>query len=284
MDLNAVTTKVFPVRDFEYTAKDTILYALGVGAGAEWLSPAHLPFVYEKVLKLIPSQSSVIAFPGAWMTEPEFGINYSLVLHGEQGVTFERPLKPTARVRGEYEVLGVDDKGPGKAAIIFFEKRIIDAEDGGLICRVRSTYFLRGDGGCGSWGTPLEAPSALPDRTPDRIIDTPTIERQALIYRLSGDYNPIHIDPQVAANAGFDKPILHGLGTYGVACFAIVQELCGGNPDLLKEFFVRFSKVVFPGDTIRLEVFEEGGGLLRFRAREVERGEVVLDRGLARIG
>jgi acyl dehydratase len=284
MDLNAVTTKVFPVLDFEYTAKDTILYALGVGAGSEWLSPEHLPFVYEKTLKIIPSQSSVIAFPGAWMTYPEFGINYLKVLHGEQGVIFERPLKPTAKVRGEYEVLGVDDKGAGKAAIIFFEKRIIDAEDGGLICKVRSTYFLRGDGGSGSWGTPLEAPAALPDRAPDQVIDTPTIERQALIYRLSGDYNPVHIDPETAKNAGFDKPILHGLGSYGVACFAIVQKYCGGNPDLLKEFFVRFSKVVFPGDTIRLEVFEEGNGVLRFRARALERDEVVLDRGLARIG
>ena len=282
MDLNALTNKKFPTLTFEYTAKDTILYALGVGVGADAFNPAELTYVYEKTLKIIPAQASVIAFPGAWLTEPQLGINYSKVLHGEQGIIFERPLKPAAHVRGEYEVLGVDDKGAGKGAVVFFEKRILDAADGGLIARVRSTYFCRDDGGCGNWGKPFELPSALPDRAPDKIVDVPTIERLALIYRLSGDYNPVHIDPEVAQKAGFPKPILHGLSTFGIACLGIVREVCGGNPDRLKEIFTRFSRVVFPGDTIRLELYEEGDSW-RFRARALERGEVVLDRGVARV-
>ena len=282
MNLQKLISRQFPPLEQSYSAKDTILYALGVGVGADPLDAKELPFVYEKGLRIIPSQAAGIAFPGAWLMDPELEIDYSKVLHGEQSIVFERPLEPAATVRGEYEVLGVDDKGPGKGAVVAFEKRIFDAKGGAIICRVRSTYFLRGDGGCGSWKEPAAVPSALPDRSPDRIIDVPTIPRLALIYRLSGDYNPIHIDPEVAAKAGFAKPILHGLSTFGIACFGMVQHLCGGDPARLSEMFVRFSRPVYPGDTIRVELFEEAGAW-RFRARALERDEVVLDRGLARI-
>jgi acyl dehydratase len=282
MNVDALTTRRFPRVRYEYGAKDTILYALGVGVGGNPLDLQELPFLYEKSLRIIPSQASVIAYPGPWLTEPELGINYVKVLHGEQSVLFERPLKASGSVFGEYEVIGVDDKGPEKGAVVFFEKRIIDAQDESLICSVRSTYFLRGDGGCGSWGKSWTLPDALPTRESDRVIDIPTIARLALIYRLSGDLNPVHIDPGVAAKAGFAKPILHGLSTFGIACFGIVRHLCGGNPDRLTEIFARFSRPVFPGDTIRLELLEEGDSW-RFRARVIERDEIVLDRGLARL-
>ena len=282
MNLDKLISRSFPPMEQAYSAKDTILYALGVGVGADPMDPKELPFIYEKSLRIIPSQASVIAFPGAWLTESALEIDYVKVLHGEQGIVFERPLEPTATVRGEYEVLGVDDKGPGKGAVISFEKRIVDAKAGAIICRVRSTYFLRGDGGCGRWKQPATVPSELPDRAADRVIDLPTLPRQALIYRLSGDYNPVHIDPEVAAKAGFAKPILHGLCTFGIACFGLVQHLCAGDPARLAEIFVRFSRPVYPGDTIRLELFEEENSW-RFRARTKERDEVVLDRGLARL-
>src|SRR5262249_20998408 len=148
--------------------------------------------------RIVPTQASVIAYPGMWMADPVLGINYSKILHGEQHIVLERPLQPEATVRGEYEVLGIDDKGPAKGATLFFEKRILDDADGGVICRVRSTYFLRGNGGGGTWGKPLAPPAAVPDRAPDKVVDLPTSKRQALIYRLSGDYNPLHIDPDVA--------------------------------------------------------------------------------------
>jgi acyl dehydratase len=282
MNLDKLISRGFPPLQHAYTEKDTILYALGVGVGADPMDATELPFVYEKSLRIIPSQAAVIAYPGAWLTDPVLGIDYVKVLHGEQGIVFERPLQPTATVRGEYEVLGVDDKGPGKGAVISFEKRIVDAQDGAIICRVRSTYFLRGDGGCGSWKQPAAVPSPLPERAPDRVIDLSTLPRQALIYRLNGDYNPVHIDPEVAAKAGFAKPILHGLCTFGIACFGLVQQLCAGEPARLKEIFVRFSRPVYPGDTIRLELFEEQDSW-RFRARTQERDEVVLDRGLVRV-
>lgn len=281
MNLSALINKKFPVITQRYDAAHTILYALGVGAG-DPLDAAQLPYVYERKLKILPSQSSVLLYPGPWLTEPAVGANYGKVLHGEQGVVFERPLKPTATVRGEYEVLGVDDKGADKGAVVFFEKRILDDTDGALICRVRSTYFLRGDGGCGSWGRVLDPPPALPERAPDKALDITTIPRQALIYRLSGDYNPLHADPEVAAKAGFARPILHGLCSYGIACLALVRELCDNHPERLVELYTRFSKPVLPGETIRLELFREAD-VWRFRARLVERNEIVLDRGLARI-
>jgi acyl dehydratase len=282
MDLNALVNRKFPELKQEVSAKDSMLYALGVGAGADPLDRRQLRFVYEQGLQIIPSQSSVIAFPGAWLMDPVLGINYLKVLHGEQGVTFERPLRAAARIRGEYEVLGVDDKGPEKGAVVFFEKRIVDDEDGGLICRVRSTYFLRANGGCGSWGKPVPLPSALPDRAPDKVIEVPTLPRLALIYRLSGDYNPVHADPEIAVKAGFDRPILHGLCSYGIVCLSLVLDLCDSDPARLTELFARFSKPVFPGETIRLELYKESD-VWRFRARVAERNEVVLDRGVARI-
>jgi acyl dehydratase len=282
MNLDKLISRDFSPLEQSYSARDTILYALGVGVGADPMNPKELPFVYEKGLRIIPSQASVIAYPGAWLTDPALEIDYVKVLHGEQGIVFERPLQPTATVRGEYEVLGVDDKGPGKGAVISFEKRIVDAKDGAIICRVRSTYFLRGDGGCGSWKQLTAVPSALPERAPERTVELPTLPRQALIYRLNGDYNPVHIDPEVAKKAGFAQPILHGLCTFGIACFGLVQELCGGDPARLTEIFARFSRPVYPGTTIRLELFEEADSW-RFRARTKERDEVVLDRGLARL-
>jgi acyl dehydratase len=282
MNLDKLISRGFPPLEQAYSAKDTMLYALGVGVGADPMDAKELPFLYEKCLRIIPSQASVIAYPGPWLMDPTLEIDFVKLLHGEQGIVFERPLEPTATVRGEYEILSVDDKGPGKGAVISFEKRIVDAQDGAIICRVRSTYFLRGDGGCGSWKRAAAVPSALPERAADRVIDLPTLPRQALIYRLNGDYNPVHIDPEVAAKAGFAKPILHGLCTFGIACFGLVQHLCAGDPGRLAEIFVRFSRPVYPGDTIRLELFEEEN-LWRFRARTKERDEVVLDRGLARL-
>lgn len=281
MDLNAVINRKFPNIQETYTAKETILYALGVGAGvADSLDPQDFPFLNSKALSIVPAQAAVLCFPGPWLGDKELGIDYSKVLHGGQGIVFDRPLKPEATIHSEYEVLGIDDKGADKGAVVFFEKRLLDDE--GVICRVRSTYFLRADGGCGSWGAPEAIPGPVPERTPDRTVDIKTDPRQALIYQLNGDYNPLHVDPEAAKKAGFPRPILHGLSSFGAACFAFVQSICGGDPNRLAEFFIRFSRPVFPAETLRLELYDEGDAW-RFRARVVERGEVVLDRGLARL-
>jgi acyl dehydratase len=172
----------------------------------------------------------------------------------------------------------VADKGAGKGAILHLVKTLNDAIAGVKLATIRSVLFLRGDGGCGSFGNATAEPSPLAEQTPSRIKDIATLPQSALIYRLSGDYNPIHADPDAAAKAGFERPILHGLCTLGVATRAILAALADGRPDRLRSLSVRFSRPVFPGETIRTEFFTIDDQI-RFRSRVVERDVVVLDRG-----
>jgi acyl dehydratase len=280
MDLDALLSRPFPTVVDSHDTKDTMLYALGVGAGADPLDPVELRYVYEQDLAAIPSMASVLAYPGFWLQDPVLKVNWLKLLHGEQYIDFVRPLPAHGKLKGDFRVLGVADKGAEKGAIVYFEKMISDAETDQAICSVKSTYFLRGDGGCGSFGETIQAAGPLPERSPDKVIDLPTLARQALIYRLSGDFNPIHADPAAAQKAGFDQPILHGLCTMGIVCRGLANTICQGHPDRLKSMGIRFSSPVFPGETIRLEIFEEEGEF-RFRASVVERGILVLDRGRA---
>ena len=280
MDLKALLQRHFEPVVQSYTDKDTMLYALGVGAGGDPLDPRELPYVYEGGLKAIPTLAVVLAYPGFWLRDPALKIDWLKLLHGEQYLEFQRPLAACADVRGDFRVIGVADKGVEKGAVVFFEKRISAAADSAPICTVRSTYFLRGDGGCGNYGEGLESPGPLPSREPDRIIDLPTLPQQALIYRLCGDLNPIHADPKAAAAAGFDRPILHGLCTMGIVCRGLIGAVCDSAPERLKSISLRFSSPVFPGELIRLEIFHEPEAI-RFRARVVQRSVVILDRGRA---
>lgn len=282
MNLDAVVARIFPRIEQTYTARDTILYALGVGAGCRPECPAEMAYVDRSRLRIVPAQATVLAFPGPWLRDPALEVDYAGVLHAGQHLEMVHPLRVEATVRGEFQLLGIEDKGVGKGAVVHLEKRLIDTGHNGIVCKVRSTFFLRGDGGCGSWGEPAVTPLPLPDRRPDRVVEVGISKRQALIYQLSGDYNPLHVDPQVASRAGFERPILHGLSTFGSACLAVVLAFCGGEPDRLLEFDARFSRPVYPGDKLALEFFDvEGTG--RFRAKSLKKDEVVLDRGTFRV-
>jgi acyl dehydratase len=280
VDIEKLRTFSFPPIEQKYTFKDTILYALGLGYGADPMSRSELDFVYEENLKVVPSQCVVLAYPGFWARNPEFGIQWVKILHGEQSFEIHRPLPPQGAVRGEFEIEAVDDKGAEKGSVLYLLKRLHDAASGDLIATVRSVAFLRGDGGCGSFGSPPPQAPALPDTDPDISHEIATLPRQALIYRLNGDYNPIHADPVSATKAGFERPILHGLCTMGVATRALIETLSPGEPERLKSMFTRFSKPVFPGETIVTEIFNTPGEI-RFRCRVKERDVVVLDRGRA---
>lgn len=261
-----------------YSWKDTILYALGLGYGSDPLSQSELAFTYEEHLKTVPSQCVVLAHPGFWAKKPEFEIDWVKILHGEQSFEIHKPLPASGSMRGEYEIEAIDDKGPEKGAILYQIKRLYDGESGDLVATVRSVLFLRGDGGCGSLGVaPPQVPS-LPDRAPDGSIEIRTLPQQALIYRLSGDFNPIHADPAPARKAGFDRPILHGLCTMGIATRALLSTFSPDKPERMKSMFVRFSKPVFPGETIVTEYFGRGAEI-QFRCHSKERDVVVLDRG-----
>ena len=278
MKLEEVRRFKLPDTDHVYSTKDTILYALGLGYGADPLDESELAFVYERGLQAVPTLCNTLSHPGFWIDTPKLEIDWIKVLHAEQAIVMHAPLPASGEVRGTYEIVGVTDKGADKGAILTLEKRLADKATGELYATVTTAVFLRGDGGQGGFGTAAAPASALPDRAPDAMLDLATLPQAALIYRLSGDVNPLHIDPKVAAKAGFRQPILHGLATMGVAARALLRERCGNDPARFGGMFVRFSSPVYPGETIRTEIFDTDEGV-RFRCRVVERDVVVLDRG-----
>lgn len=277
MNLDQLQTYTFPERTQSYTQRDTILYALGLGYGADPCDPAQLRFVYEDGLVTVPSLCNVIAQPFMWVKEPRFEMDWIKLLHGEQRFEVHRPLPVEGTLIGRCRVLSVEDKGAGRGAVIHFQKTLYDTA-GTLMATIRSALFARGDGGHGGFGEPPAPPLPLPDRAPDRVVTIPTAPEAALIYRLSGDVNPIHADPVSARKAGFDRPILHGLCTLGVATRAAIEAYANDVPERLSGLSLRFSRPVYPGETIATEFFE-GDGTIQFRARVVERDEIVLDRG-----
>lgn len=284
MDIEKIRSMAIAPIVQTYDKRDTILYALGLGYGADPLDESELPFVYEDGLRCLPSYANLLCHPGFWAQGRAFGIDWVKILHAEQDFTIHSPLPATGSIRGQYRVAAIEDKGEGRGALLHQEKALYDAETGEHHATVRSTLFLRGNGGEGGFGDPVPAATPVPERAPDRVIEIPTLPRQALIYRLSGDWNPLHADPKIARKAGFEAPILHGLCTNGIATRALLRAYCDNDPTRLTAMFVRFSKPVMPGETIRVECFEEGDGLIRFRAIARERETVVLDRCSARVG
>jgi acyl dehydratase len=226
--------------------------------------------------------ATVIGHGPALARNPNTGIDWLMVVNGEQGFALRRPLKGEDAIVGRSRIVEVIDKGQGKGALLLLERTITEKATGALVGTVTQTIFCRGDGGFG--GPPREAPPvhALPERAPDATCDLPTRPETALIYRLSGDPNPLHVDPAVAKAAGFPRPILHGLATFGIAGHAILKSLCGYDPARLKAIAGRFSAPVFPGETIRTEMWRDGT-VVSFRARVVERDVIALNNGRAEI-
>jgi len=282
IDAEKLLSWPFPDLEHTYGVRDTMLYALGTGAGADPTDAADLPFVYEDGLKALPSMAVVLGYPGFWLKEQNTGVDWTRLLHGEQGMILHAPLPVAGTVIGRTRVTGLIDKGAGKGALLLSKRDVIDKASGTLLATLTSTTFLRGDGGFGGPSGPTTAPHKIPDRAPDASLDLPTLPQAALIYRLSGDYNPLHADPKVAAAAGFPRPILHGLCTYAVACRALLKLAAGDDPSRMKSMGVRFSAPVFPGETIRTHIWRDGDEV-SFRCSVVERGIKVLDNGRAEI-
>ena len=280
IDYDKLMNWPFPELEHSYTERDTMLYALGVGCGHDPLDPDDLRHVYEDGLQALPTMAVVLGYPGFWLKDPETGVDWRKVLHGEQGLVLHRPLPPSGTVVGRSRVTEIVDKGEGKGALLFSERDVVDKATGDLLCTVTSTTFMRGEGGFGGPAGPAPAPHPMPNGDPELVLDLPTLPQAALIYRLSGDTNPLHADPKVARAVGFDRPILHGLATYGVAGRAVLRACCGDDPARLKRLDVRFSAPVYPGETIRTEMWVDGG-TVSFRCRAVERDTVILNNGLA---
>jgi acyl dehydratase len=270
----------FPIPDVRQTVtpRDAMFYALSIGLGQDPMDRAELDFVYEKRLKVVPAMAVVLAHPGFWLADPRTGVDAVRLVHGEQTLILHKPLPVEGEVIGRTRVTGLVDRGAGKGALLYSDREVVDAATAETLATLGQTTFLRGDGGFGGPTGPVKQPHPEPDRAPDFAVDLATRPEQALYYRLNADMNPLHSDPDVAEKAGFPRPILHGLCTFGVVCHALLRALCGYDPARFGQMDLRFSSPVFPGETIRTEVWNEPGGA-SFRARVTERDKVVVSNG-----
>lgn len=282
LDYQKIRNWPIPSETQQISARDTILYALGVGvAGSNPVEPENLKFVYEDGLVALPTMAVTLAPGPFWMQDPAAGIAWQKILHGEQMLTVHKPLPPACTVFSETTVDEIYDKGADKGAVLYQTRKLFDKATGELLMTVGSSAFMRGNGGFGGKTEGAPQPHPVPsDRQPDLVLDLPTRPEQAILYRLSGDYNPLHIDPAVARAGGFDRPILHGLCSYGVAGRAVLKLLCDNEPARLKRLNVRFASPAYPGETIRTEIWREGDGRAAFRAKVVERDVVIINNGL----
>jgi acyl dehydratase len=284
MPLNADALLALQIPDVEHTygPRDCILYALGVGLGQDPLNADELAFVYEKNLKVLPTFAVMQGYAAYWLRLPEIGVTWEKVVHGEQGLKLHTPVAPQGTVIGRTRILDVVDKGAGKGALIYSQREIADKAGGRLLATLTQTTFCRGDGGFGGPKRETPPPHALPARAPDGVVDLVTRPEMALIYRLSGDVNALHVDPEFAKDAGFPRPVLHGLATFGVAGHALLKAVCGYDPARLTAMTGRFSAPVYPGETIRTEFWRENG-VVSFRVRLKERDVVAIDHGRAEV-
>jgi acyl dehydratase len=262
-----------------YGPRECILYALGIGLGMNPVDPGELKFVYERAnLEAFPTMAVVLGWPGR-MTDPAFGVDEKLVVAGDLKVVLHRALAPQAQLTSRPRIREVIDKGLGNAAIIL-NTRDLTAADGTLVATVDSSTFARKHGGFGGKVTETPAPPTVPQTQPQIVCDLPTPPNLALLYRLTGDENPLHADPERAKVAGFDRPILHGAASFGIAAHAILRSVADYAPSRLASIEARFSKPVFPGETIRTEIWPQGERVA-FQCRVVARDAIVLSNGLA---
>lgn len=268
-----------PGRPFEltYTWRDCVLYALGVGARL----PDELPFLYEqRGPAVLPTFAVVPSFPAMADVLAQARADFSRVLHGEQSITLHRPIPAHGKLTTTATITGIYDKG--KAALIVVACRTVDAQGTHLFDNV-SSIFLRGDGGFGGDRGPAPRDASPPEgRAPDFEVTEPTTPEQAALYRLSGDYNPLHIDPAVAGLMGFDRPILHGLCTYGHAGRAVLRHACGGEPARFRSLSARFSGVVMPGDALTTRGWRTAPGTYVIQVTRPD-GAVVLGNAVAEV-
>lgn len=264
--------------EFAYDDQFTMLYAVGLGAGSE---PGDLKFVYEKDLQALPTMAVLMATSsGDFITEG--GIDFRMIVHGEQRLTIHEPLPPAGRMISRARCLGVVDKGKEHGALVNVETGISDAESGKLHATTVMTLFCRGDGGFSGPATGALPLHAAPERPHDLSVALPTLPQQAALYRLLGDRNPLHIDPEIARSAGFPGPILHGLCTYGIACRAILQAYCDNDPARIERFDARFSSPVFPGETVTTRIWRDHAEIA-FECVVEERGKTVVRNGYCKL-
>jgi len=281
IDPDRLLALTFPDAEQSYSERDVMLYALGIGLGHDPTDRHALQFVYEQQLKVLPTFPVVLGFDPYLLRDHGAGIDYTMLVHGEEQLTLHRLPPAAGTIIARHRICDVIDKGEGKGALFLMERVILDKPSGVPIATVKQSIFCRGDGGFGVV-RPSPPVHALPDRAPDLVCDLPTRPDMALLYRLSGDSNPLHADPDVAKAAGFDRPILHGLATFGVAGHALLRTLCDYDPARLVGIAGRFTAPVYPGETIRTEIWRDEDRI-SYRATVAERGAIAINNGWAQL-
>lgn len=269
-----------PADLFAWQDRDAMLYALSIGIGDDPLDPAALRFIHERGLRTVPTFATV----AAWGSNPplrDAGVDYTKVVHAAQEVVVHRLLPPAGRVRADGGIVSVVDKGD-KGALVEAHVVLRDADSGEAYVTNRVTWLARADGNFGGPRDGGSSPHPIPDRAPDRTITYSTRPDQAALYRLLGDRNPLHIDPAIAAHAGFDRPILHGLCTFGITCRAVMEGFAGMEPERIASHAARFSSPVLPGDDIAVDMWRDGA-TISFEARVPARGVTVIRNGRAQL-
>jgi|SRR5690554_1232734 len=263
-----------------YTVRDSLLYALSVGFGSDPTDAEQLRYVFEKDQRVVPSLAVVLGHPGPYVTDPAAGIDFRKIVYAEQSMELARPLPPAATVRARERVVAILDKGLDKGTLLRTERTIFDDASGELLAVLHATLMCRGDGGNGVSHGEASPTHRMPDEEPQRIVEMVTLPQAALLYRLNGDTNPLHADPEVARRAGFERPILHGLCSYGLAVHMLLKTWCEYDATRITSVRARFSAPVYPGETLIFETWRDGQ-TLSFRALSKERGVKVLDNGYA---
>jgi acyl dehydratase len=269
---------------YAYGDREVMLYAYGIGMGADPMNEHELAFVNEatatpRPLKVVPTFASV----AAWGAGPgEMNLNRMMVVDGERDIAFHRPLAVAANLIVDSRVLAVFDKGKDKGAVIRHQT-VLKNDRGEELATLVASRFARGDGGFGGSSEGQPEPHKVPTRAPDRSVDIPTRPDQALIYRLCGDRNPLHSDPEFARRAGFPKPILHGMCTFGITCRGILQTYADYDPAAFRQHAARFSSPVYPGETVTLDMWKDGN-VISFEARVKARDAIVIRSGKAVLG
>lgn len=273
MSLTSATTH-------EWTEKDSMLYALGIGLGSDPLNHRELAFVYEENLKVFPTFPVAVGFHGGPLED--IGIDYRYVLHGEHTITLHRSFPPKGKATATGSIVGAWDKGPGKGAVFAQEKVLTLDGDTQPLATIRTTSFARAEGGFGGPQDGQPTPHAPPTRAPDKTVNIPTTPGQALVYRLSGDLNPLHADPETAVAAGFEQPILHGLCTFAICCRAVLAEYCNNDPSKIIHHQVRFSAPVYPGEMLTIKLWKDGD-IVSFEAHVKTRNVTTIRNGRTQI-
>jgi acyl dehydratase len=269
---------------YAWTDREVMLYAYGIGMGADPMDERELAFVNEayyteRPLKVVPTFASV----AAWGAQPgHIDVNRLMVVDGERDITFHKPLPAAANITADVSVVGVYDKGKDKGAVII-RQTVLRDESGEALATLLASQFARGDGGFGGPSEGQPEPHRVPTRAPDRSVDISTRPDQALVYRLCGDRNPLHSDPEFAKRAGFPRPILHGMCTYGLTCRGVLQTYADYDPSAFKQHAVRFSAPVYPGETVTMEMWQDGN-VISFEARVKARGVTVIKSGKTVLG